>query len=107
MINKISPNIMLLYCMLINKGRVCIDAVGPRGKLPFTITEDCADRIIRKICDDIAKDAGVDPKDINVKVTNYDFCHCRNLKKRLGATKIYNRIKPNIGKFGATFKRVS
>ncbi|KKK64440.1 hypothetical protein LCGC14_2984140, partial [marine sediment metagenome] len=46
MINKISPNIMLLYCMLINKGRVCIDAVGPRGKLPFTITEDCADRII-------------------------------------------------------------
>ncbi len=92
--------------MLINKGRVCIDAVGPRGKLPFTITEDCADRIIRQICDDIAKDAGVDTKSIIAKVTNYDFCHFRNLKKRMGATKVYKLIKPNIGQFGTTFKRV-
>lgn len=102
-----NPSVLLLYCMLINKGRVFGSAIQRRMAFPLTVTEQNADSVIRQICDDIASDAGVDPELIQIQLNEYDFCHFRHFRKESvdQIRKVYTPKATKKSHFGSTFWR--
>ena len=104
--------VKLLYCMMLNKGRVFGNATDARMSLPIpiTITQTSANETIRTICDAIATDAGEKPEVIDIinLTTYYDFCHFGHLygsesDKAVGPRLLYT---PKKSQFGTLFKRV-
>ena len=103
------PNVLLLYCMFLNKGRVVQGAINARMGLPLTITEDIAERVITDICRSLFRDYGVSESQIKVALTQTDFCHFKKTIDPANTTKYISRKATipeiNIGKFGKTFWR--
>lgn len=69
--------VKFMYYMMLNKGNIAgdPDVLGNRLNMPMTITEDCAEECILKICNQIA-DVARQPGSVKlIKLTTYDFCH--------------------------------
>ena len=91
----IHPVVQLLYCMFLNKGRVCQGCVQPRmSLLPITITD--AQSTIEVLCRELERNEGAEPNAITVnKITTNDFVHFRRPKYNIGppSKQMYRPIK--------------
>ena len=106
--SKIDPNVKLLYCLMLNKGKVYNDpeVLEVRGKLPITITERIAVECIITILEDLHGHMIGEDK---VNLTNFDFCHFVKYgakNKNFKYNKFFKKIAPKKDFNGGVFRRV-
>jgi len=107
--SKIDPNVKLLYCLMLNKGKICNDpeVMDVRGKLPITITERIAVECIIAILENLHGHIISEDK---VNLTNFSFCHFVKYGIPTQQTnfnnKVVKKIAPKKDFKGGMFRRV-